>query len=196
MTVALRSSVTWSPAYSTGASLERTLPPAWPSVVEEASSRCSAATCRRIRSRAAVPLAVTKDARHLDLMHCENERGGCARLTENEAHIRDVGERRSLASERLRDHDPEQALLADLGEGLARESGLGIDGGCVRQRRLRRETRARLIAGDARRQDLRVRILRYVELPWHPGRLGRWRTLSRQMAPGAERLIHAHWATW
>ena len=41
--MALRSSVTCSPSCMMGASLERTLPPAWPSVVDEAINSWSAA---------------------------------------------------------------------------------------------------------------------------------------------------------
>ena len=112
MTVALRSSVTCSPSCSTAASLERTLPPAWPSVVEEAMSSCSAAMRRKNALERGIALGVAHDARHLDLVHGVDQRGRGAGLTEDVAHVGDFRDARAFAAERLRHLNAEQPLPA------------------------------------------------------------------------------------
>ena len=128
MTLALRSRLMRPPSWgSTGASLARMLPPPCPSVVEEASSSCSAHR-RRSRLRSAALVAhVAHDARHLDLVHGVDHAGGGARLAELVAHVGHVADARALAAQRARHHDAEQPLRLDGGKRLGRETGATVD---------------------------------------------------------------------
>jgi len=69
---------------------------------------------------------VADDARHLDLVHCENQRRRRTGLTQNEANIRKFGDRRTFAAERGRHHDAEQPLLAQFVERLGGKAGRRI----------------------------------------------------------------------
>jgi len=101
-----------------------------------------------------VALGVADDARHLDLVHCENERRGRARLAENEANIGEFGDRRALTAQRGRHHDAEQPLRADLGESFRREARGRIDGCGMLGGRLGGNPRARRVGAGAGAQNL------------------------------------------
>jgi hypothetical protein len=80
---------------------------------------------------------VSHDAGHLDLVHRENHAGRAAGLAELVAHIGDIADADTLASQRLRHLDTEETLAFD---GL--ECFGGKPGGTV--------DRDRVIGGDRR----------------------------------------------
>ena len=82
-----------------GGAEKRMLPPFWPSVVEEASSICSAATRRISVSCQAAAGAVPDEAGDLGLMHREDHRRGGAGAAERVAHVGDVVDRGAVAAE-------------------------------------------------------------------------------------------------
>ena len=94
--MALRSSADLAPTRSIAASLERTLPPAWPSVVEDAISNCSAAARRKIASSTALPAAWR--TMHAILIWCIaiDQRGGGAGLAKDVADVGDARRARRL----------------------------------------------------------------------------------------------------
>ena len=74
-----------------------------------------------------VALGVAHDAGHLDLVHRVDQAGGGAGLAEDVADVGDFRDARAFAAQGLRHLDAEQALFADFGKGLARETRLGVD---------------------------------------------------------------------
>ncbi len=84
---------------STAAALERTLPPPWPSVVEEASSICSLRDAGAAGLHPGIAVAVADHAGHLDLVHRVDHRGRGAGAAERVADVDHVGDRGALAAE-------------------------------------------------------------------------------------------------